>query len=54
MIFHEFEPDVANMNIKSDHLQSTGLFGLKLVSWFGPNAEKGLMMVPGDCFDMGN
>jgi len=47
MIFHEFEPGVADMDIKSGHLAGAGIFGLKLVSWFGPNAEKGLPQLVG-------
>ncbi len=47
MIFHEFEPGVADMDIKSGHLTGAGIFGLKLVSWFGPNAEKSLPQLVG-------
>ncbi len=47
MIFHEFEPGVADMDIKSGHLSGAGIFGMKLVSWFGPNAEKNLPQLVG-------
>jgi len=47
MIFHEFEPGVADMDIKSGLLEDAGIFGLKLVSWFGNNAEKGLPLLTG-------
>ncbi len=42
MIFHEFEPHRADMDIKSGHLPQNGIYGLKLVSWFGANTEKNL------------
>lgn len=42
MVFHEFERGVADMDIKSGHLEDADIFGLKLVSWFGKNADKGL------------
>ncbi|MCK5763544.1 MAG: ornithine cyclodeaminase family protein [Clostridiales bacterium] len=47
MIFHEFEEGVADMDIKSGHLMGADIFGLKLVSWFGPNAEKNLPQLVG-------
>ena len=47
MIFHEFEPGVADMDIKSGTLGDAGIFGLKLVSWYGSNAEKGLPLLTG-------
>ncbi len=47
MIFHEFEEGVADMDIKSGHLMGADIFGLKLVSWYGPNAEKGLPQLVG-------
>jgi len=47
MIFHEFEEGVADMDIKSGHLTGAGIFGLKLVSWFGPNADKNLPQLVG-------
>lgn len=42
MVFHAFEPGVADMDIKSGAVQGSGVFGLKLVSWFGENEAKGL------------
>lgn len=42
LIFHEFNPGVADMDIKSGWLKGSGIFGLKLVSWYGDNPEKGL------------
>jgi len=47
MIFHEFEEGVADMDIKSGVLGDAGIFGLKLVSWYGSNAEKGLPLLTG-------
>ncbi len=42
LIFHEFMPGVADMDIKSGWLKGSGLFGLKLVSWYGENVNKQL------------
>lgn len=42
LVFHEFEPGVADMDIKSGHLAPAGIFGMKLVSFFEPNIKKGL------------
>lgn len=42
LIFHEFNPGVADMDIKSGWLKGSGIFGLKVVSWFGENVKKGL------------
>lgn len=42
LVFHEFEPGIADMDIKSGWLKGSDIFGLKVVSWFGDNAEKGL------------
>ena len=47
MIFHEFEPGVADMDIKSGLLEDENIFGLKLVSWYGSNAGKGLPLLTG-------
>jgi ornithine cyclodeaminase/alanine dehydrogenase len=47
MVFHEFEPGVADMDIKSGHLAGANIFGLKLVSWFGENPAKGLPAIIG-------
>ncbi len=42
MVFHEFDPGHADLDIKSGHLEAEGIFGLKLVSWFGANPEQKL------------
>ncbi len=42
MVFHEFDPGHADLDIKSGNLDAEGIFGLKLVSWFGANPEKKL------------
>ncbi|MCL1983044.1 MAG: ornithine cyclodeaminase family protein [Clostridiales bacterium] len=47
LVFHEFEPGVADMDIKSGLLEDAGIFGLKLVSWFSGNAEKGMPLLTG-------
>ena len=41
MVFYEFEPGVADMDIKSGYLKEEETYGLKLVSWYGENSEKG-------------
>lgn len=41
MVFYEFEPGKADMDIKSGYLREQGTYGLKLVSWYGENGEKG-------------
>ncbi|WDV46344.1 ornithine cyclodeaminase family protein [Clostridiaceae bacterium M8S5] len=47
MVFHEFETGVADMDIKSGYLEGADIFGLKLVSWYGANKEKGLPLLIG-------
>lgn len=47
LIFHEFEPGVKDMDIKSGYLKNSNAFGLKLVSWFGPNKDKGIPQLIG-------
>ncbi|HHZ03105.1 MAG TPA: ornithine cyclodeaminase family protein [Tissierellia bacterium] len=47
LIFHEFEPGVADMDIKSGWLKEGNIFGLKLVSWFGENVKKDLPSLVG-------
>lgn len=47
MVFHEFEPGKADMDIKSGELAGANIFGLKLVSWFGENPSKDLPAVIG-------
>ena len=42
MVFHEFDPGKADLDIKSGELGRTGYFGFKLVSWFGANPDKGM------------
>lgn len=42
MVFHEFNPGHADLDIKSDHLSGAGVYGLKVVSWFGDNPGKDL------------
>ncbi len=40
MVFHDFAPkEAGDMDIKSGVLNKAGIFGLKLVSWFGNNTE---------------
>jgi len=42
LVFHEFEPGVADMDIKSGWLKSGGIWGMKVVSWYGENPKKDL------------
>ncbi|WP_207941175.1 alanine dehydrogenase [Enterococcus sp. DIV2402] len=42
MIFYEFEPGVADMDIKSGYMKELAIYGLKLVSWYGENPKKNL------------
>lgn len=42
MVFHEFEPGRADLDIKSGNLDKAGIFGLKVVSWYGENPAKNL------------
>ncbi len=42
LVFHEFAPGTADMDIKSGHLKPAGIFGMKLVSFFEPNMQKGI------------
>ncbi len=42
MVFHEFDPGHADLDIKSGNLDGSGVFGLKLVSWYGSNPAKEL------------
>lgn len=41
LVFHEFNPGVADMDIKSGWLMGRDIFGLKVVSFFGENTSKG-------------
>ncbi len=47
MVFYEFNPGVADMDIKSGYLKEQGIYGMKLVSWFGENPKKGLPALTG-------
>ncbi len=47
MVFYEFDPGKADMDIKSGYLKEQGIYGLKLVSWFGSNPAKGLPALTG-------
>lgn len=42
LVFHEFNPGTADMDIKSGWLKGSDIFGLKVVSWFGENPAKGI------------
>ncbi len=42
MVFYEFEPGQADMDIKSGYLQKEETFGLKLVSWYANNQNQKL------------
>ena len=55
LVFHEFQPGAADMDIKSGWLKSSNIFGLKLVSWFGDNVKKNLPALIGTVmiFDAG-
>lgn len=47
MVFHEFVPGQADLDIKSGNLDQAGVFGLKLVSWFSENPAQGLPALMG-------
>ncbi|MCI1665189.1 MAG: ornithine cyclodeaminase [Atopobiaceae bacterium] len=47
MVYEEFEPGAADMDIRSGRLVSEGLFGMKLTSWFSSNPSRGLPEVLG-------
>lgn len=42
LVFHEFKPGVADMDIKSGHLKGSGIWGMKVVSWYGENSKQDL------------
>lgn len=44
VVTHVFEEGVADLDIKSGELSGAGIFGLKLVSWFGGNPQR---QIPG-------
>jgi ornithine cyclodeaminase/alanine dehydrogenase len=47
-VFHDFEEGKADMDIKSGTIDKAGIFGFKLMSWFGDNAKKGLETLVGN------
>jgi len=48
LIVHDFEPEKADMDIKSGYLKGDiNVFGLKLVSWFGDNVKRNLPALNG-------
>ncbi len=47
-VFYDFEPGKADMDIKSGTIDKAGIFGFKLMSWFGDNAYKGLETLMGN------
>lgn len=47
MVYAAFEPGVADMDIRSGELASSGLFGLKLTAWFSQNPAQGLPEIYG-------
>lgn len=42
MVYHAFNPGVADMDIKSGVLTGAGVFGHKTVAWFSENPKRGL------------
>ncbi len=46
MQYHAFSAG-ADMDIKAGHLRQQGVYGMKLVSWFGQNPQKGLPALRG-------
>lgn len=42
MVYEQFEPGVADMDIRSGELAGCGLFGLKLTAWFSKNPQRAL------------
>lgn len=47
MVYEQFTPGVADMDIRSGELAGSGLFGLKLTAWFSKNPERGLPEIYG-------
>lgn len=47
MVYEQFEPGVADMDIRSGELAGSRLFGLKLTAWFSQNPAKGLPEIYG-------
>lgn len=52
LIFHEFLPGKADMDIKSGWIRESGIFGLKVVSYFEDNIQKGLPALLGSVLVM--
>lgn len=42
MVYEQFVPGVADMDIRSGELAGSGLFGLKLTAWFSKNPQRNL------------
>lgn len=47
MVYEQFVPGASDMDIRSGELAASGLFGLKLTSWFSGNPSRGLPEVFG-------
>jgi len=47
MVFHEFDPGHADLDIKSGHLSQTKTYGLKVVSFHDGNPSKGFPVLQG-------
>ena len=47
MVFHEFDPGHADLDIKSGNLNQAGIYGLKVVSFFDSNENKNLPVLTG-------
>lgn len=47
-VFYDFEEGKADMDIKSGTIDKAGVFGFKLMSWFGDNAQKGMDTLVGN------
>lgn len=54
LVCHDFVKGRADMDIKSGEAKSSGIFGLKVVSWFGDNTSKGLPALNGTILLMDN
>ena len=47
-VFYDFESGKADMDIKSGTIDKAGIYGFKLMSWFGDNVNKGLSTLMGN------
>ena len=47
-VFYDFELGKADLDIKSGTIDKTGVFGFKLMTWFGDNKNKGLNPLQGN------